>query len=211
MANSTYGVLIGQIDDIKADPADEKTPHYEIKVRTSDKDIYNVNINCQSRNEKFPRILYYIDNDCSLDLTNNLKNMNSGFHQIDYHKNINSNIAVDYIKQGLVKRNKMTKVPYDIEGENDLKGFLDMSLKKAIDNMEITIFVYGTYYSSDSCKGIHNIHMNQGNRDKYYKENDIYHDGCLFLHLTNTDKWTAYYLAFQNQSWNTDEKGNPQD
>lgn len=86
--------------------------------------------------------------------------MDEGFYEIDYENNINADIAVDYIRSALLKRNEMRPFPYDIKGENDLKGYIDKYMKKALNSGDITIYIFGTYYDN-GIKGIHNIHINQ--------------------------------------------------
>ena len=211
MSETKYGVLIGRVKEIEADLAGEKSPHYMIVVEISKEEVFNAAINCQSNNDQNPRVLYYADENCKTEITNNLKNMEPGFYEINYADNKNSNIAVDYIRRNLVSKGDMKPLPYDIKGENDLKGFIDRNMKKALNNDNVLVYVFGTYFIGSNGQGIHNIHMNQGNRDKHYEENQIYQDGCFYMYFTEEERWIAYYLAFQNQSWNTDEKGNPQD
>ncbi|QTL97386.1 DUF2278 family protein [Iocasia frigidifontis] len=208
MSNSKYGVLIGRVEEIKADPARDKTPHYKINIWIRDDEIYKVLINCQSINDKTPQLLYYMGEVCQAEITGILQNMEYGFHEIDYANNINPKIAVDYIRSGLFDPHKMKVIPYDISGKYDLRGLIEKDMKKALNNDGINIYVFGIHYNNDD-KGIHNIHMNQGNIEFYSDENRIYHDGCFFLHFTEEDKWFGYFLAFQNQSWCTDDGGNP--
>lgn len=210
MPNSKYGVLIGQVEKIMADVAFDKRPHYKIEVITGQKEKYDVSINCKSSDDNYPKVLYHAEENFKNDITDILSKMDSGFHEIDYENNLNANIAIDYIRSGLLEPNKMRPLPYDIKGENDLKGFIDKYMKKALNNDKVTIYVFGTCYES-GVKGIHNIHMNQGNRGTHYTENKTYHDGCFFIHFTEEENWIAYFLAFQSQSWNTDERGCPKD
>ena len=50
--------------------------------------------------------------------------------------------------------------------------------------------------------------MNQGNSGKYKKDNGIYQDGCLIVAYPDA-KWSAFFFAFQSQSFDTDDHGNP--
>lgn len=206
MSDSKYGVLIGKVVGINADPVRDKTPHYKVSVRTRDDEIYKVLINCQSINDKSPQLLYYIGEVCRAEISDILQNMEYGFHEVDHFNNINPEIAVDYIRSGLFDPHKMEVISYDIPGKYDLKGLLEKNMEKALNNNEVIIYAFGIHYGD---KGIHNIHMNQGNIGLHSDENQIYHDGCFFLHFTEEDKWLGYFLAFQNQSWCTDDRGNP--
>ena len=52
--------------------------------------------------------------------------------------------------------------------------------------------------------------MNQGNRDEHWHDNGIWSDGGLiFQWPSGIDRWSAIFLAFQTQSWHTDDRGNP--
>jgi uncharacterized protein YukJ len=52
------------------------------------------------------------------------------------------------------------------------------------------------------------IHMNQGNAAEFRKDNGVWQDGGLLLHLPSENRWVAVFLAFQSQCWHTgDVKG----
>jgi hypothetical protein len=57
--------------------------------------------------------------------------------------------------------------------------------------------------------GIHDVHMNQGNWDEHRDDNRPWADGGLLFHDVEREHWCAIFLAFQSQSWHTDEHGNP--
>lgn len=50
--------------------------------------------------------------------------------------------------------------------------------------------------------------MNQGNSGKYKKDNGVYQDGGLVFQYPN-GKWQAFFFAFQSQTFDTDDQGNP--
>ncbi|MFW6035977.1 MAG: YukJ family protein [Halanaerobiales bacterium] len=213
MVDDQYGVLIGNVKKIEPDLAGEKTPHYNIIIKIEKNEEFNAAINCQSTNEDYPRVLYYVDEDFEADIVNKLKEKDYGFHKIEYKKEINPGIAVDYIRSSYCNKEDMKVLSYDIEGDNDLKGFIDKNMKRALNDDNVILYVYGTYYDDDNSnnRGVHNIHMNQGNRGAHYQESEIYRDGCFFMYFSEEDRWIANFIAFQNQSWNTDEKGRPKD
>jgi hypothetical protein len=59
--------------------------------------------------------------------------------------------------------------------------------------------------------GIHDVHMNQGNRDEHWHDNGIWSDGGLIFEWREPgmDHWSAIFLAFQTQAWHTDDRGHP--
>ncbi len=74
-----------------------------------------------------------------------------------------------------------------------------------------TIFAFGSAYAdSGQVDGIHDIHMNQGNpAGSFSKDNGIWPDGAIFTYLPAAGSWTAIFIVFQTESWNTDSSGNP--
>lgn len=64
------------------------------------------------------------------------------------------------------------------------------------------------YFKFVPGNGIHDIHMNQGNGGKYKKDNGTYQDGGLVFQYPN-GKWQAFFFAFQSQTFDTDDRGNP--
>lgn len=76
-------------------------------------------------------------------------------------------------------------------------------MKTSKDDPDVDIYAYGEKIPS----GIHDIHMNQGNVESHTPEDGIWQDGGILFHYRNTDTWEAVFLAFQSQSWCTDEHG----
>jgi hypothetical protein len=54
--------------------------------------------------------------------------------------------------------------------------------------------------------GIHDIHMNQGNEGRFAGDNGVWQDGALLIHFPAQSQWVAFFLAFQSQSWHTDDR-----
>ena len=49
--------------------------------------------------------------------------------------------------------------------------------------------------------------MNQGNVEKWKADNGIWQDGGILIHFEKEEEWIGIFLAFQSQSWCTDEEG----
>ena len=62
-------------------------------------------------------------------------------------------------------------------------------------------------------RGIHDIHMNQGNPiGSFSDDNGPWQDGGLVFEFPHQKLWTAVFLKFQTQAWHTDDKtGDPID
>ncbi|NOJ73616.1 YukJ family protein [Paenibacillus alvei] len=203
---SRYGVLIGRV--IETDPETSgSTPHYGLIIETNEGEHYEVKINVRSKDRHMPDLLYIADENYNAHAITILPTMNFGFHDIDPN---NLEIAVDYIRSGLFNPNDMKVVPLTVPGEsNDLNEFIDKYMSKAKKEQDSAIvYVYGMHYTHGDL-GVHDVHMMQGNTKYQPEENGIYHDGCVLVHYTLENKWIAYFLAFQSQSWCTDDNGKP--
>ncbi|PIH55417.1 YukJ family protein [Paenibacillus sp. LK1] len=205
---SKYGVLIGNVVNLRKDnPVNDNDPHYNVTVEIDNQKKYDLPINVQSKDPNLPKLLYYSNPNYNAQAITILPNMEFGFHEIDYHHNVNADIAVDYIRSGLFNPNEMKILPVTISGErNDLYDFIDEYMNKALNNDDAVIYAYGTHFPGRG-KGVHNVHMNQGNTEFSRQENGTYHDGCFLIHFKNENKWVAYFLAFQSQSWCTENNG----
>jgi uncharacterized protein YukJ len=54
--------------------------------------------------------------------------------------------------------------------------------------------------------GVHDIHMNQGNSSTFTRDDGVFRDGALLIYLPERDSWIAVFLAFQSQSFQTDDR-----
>ena len=98
-----------------------------------------------------------------------------------------------------------------------LQNGVTLLISQAISDGNATLYAFGSAYAdSGEVDGIHDIHMNQGNPapGEYADDNGIWQDGALFLQMPslNSDPaqtWVAIFIAFQTESWNTDDNGNP--
>ena len=80
---------------------------------------------------------------------------------------------------------------------------------------DATLYAFGSAYAdAGQVDGIHDIHMNQGNpaRGGHAGDNGTWQDGALFLEMPDganaTPAFTAVFIAFATESWNTDGLGN---
>ena len=104
-------------------------------------------------------------------------------------------------------------------GTSALHLAIDTLIQKAIQD-KATVYAFGQtfrngtnstnpFFKFNPDQGIHDIHMNQGNpvnnRDD---ENGTYQDGGLIFSFPD-GTWAAAFSAFQSQSFNTDENGDP--
>jgi len=127
-------------------------------------------------------------------------------------------LALDFVRsqvvgQPIITLAQMALLPKKLALTNSADPALnavDTLLNQTIANKG-TIFAFGSAYSDKGkVDGIHDIHMNQGNPlNNHGSDNGIWQDGALFIHQPTTQTWTAVFIAFQTESWNTDNSGNP--
>ncbi len=84
-------------------------------------------------------------------------------------------------------------------------------LNQAVTDPGSVIYAFGSAFADGGVTdGIHDIHMNQGNPpNNHGNDNGIWQDGAVFVSLPGQATWTALFIAFQTESWTTDDAGNP--
>ncbi|KFN04358.1 DUF2278 family protein [Bacillus clarus] len=193
-----YGVLKGKVKQFQIDN-DNKTPHMHVKIQGENTKTYTIIINVKSK--KAPsEILYYAGENFNSEQITHLPDLEYGFTPIG---DSNSNIALDYIRGNLLDPCTMVPLPVNAAGkDNDLKEKLELYMSRA-QKPEVDIYAYGDKIPP----GIHDVHMNQGNVEEFFEDDGIWQDGGVLLHFKNTNNWVAIFLAFQSQSWCTDDDG----
>jgi uncharacterized protein YukJ len=48
--------------------------------------------------------------------------------------------------------------------------------------------------------------MNQGNSQRFRHDDGVWQDGGLLLYYPAQDQWVGIFLAFQSQTWHTDDQ-----
>lgn len=215
-----YGVLKGIAIEKEEERDDLESPHYQILMIGEENIKYRIAVNSKSIEEQ-PELLYLVDEKFNASVITILPKMNNGYTPINEN---NREIALDYIRSQLFDPTRMKILPSDFPGkDNDLHDLYNKYIQKAIDEKS-TIYIYGSKFGPENKKdkvfhfkptnGMHNIHMNQGNEDKpngekdHAEDNGICHDGGILIQYKD-NHWVAIFLAFQSQSWCTDNHGYP--
>ena len=173
--------------------------HYQVHLDDG-KQQHRAAINVRSQ-ESPERLLFRIDGDWQHPLSERLLALPPGLHSVHHA----AELRIDYIRNMSLDRHSMSTAV-----ETNLPGQLDSRIQKAI-GQQCNIFVFGERWLAEDTKdgifgfspssGIHNIHMNQGNSDRFEADNGVYQDGALFIFFPTESRWTAIFLAFQTQSW----------
>ncbi|SDM73841.1 Uncharacterized protein YukJ [Fictibacillus solisalsi] len=213
MSLNNYGVLKGKILDSKY--GSDASPHYQILVEGEEQTKYRVAVNIKS--QSYPsEVLYFVSDQFQSEDLAALPNLPAGFTDI---KNNNPDIALDFIRGNLFDPKKMVPLPADVEGpDNDLNEKLSFYIEKAQQEKAV-LYAFGQrwgpenntpdqYFGFTPGNGIHDIHMNQGNVGRWKRDNGTWQDGGLMLYFEESNSWVGTFLAFQSQSWCTDDQGN---
>jgi acid phosphatase type 7 len=197
-----YSVLAGHpVDGELVWPHNhQKPPHYMIKVRAGSK-TYQVAVNVQSQD--FSEVLYLIDFQFRPPQEDALRALSPGLTSLDSEP---GGLALDFVRQGLVRPEDMTKLPKPSLGHgSQLLGAIQTLAAAARQDPDSTLYAFGSAFPD----GIHDIHMNQGNPPPHEGDNGTWRDGAVFVFLPSSQRWIGVFLAFQTQVWTTDAKGNP--
>lgn len=214
MALRGYGALVGRVVDRRAEPGQE-TPHYQLHVAADSVD-YRVAVNVMS-NSTPADLLFAADEHFEHPMLADLVGLGEGFHPLT---STPGGAALDYVRANAVTRADMHVVPSDLPGpDNDLADKLEHYVTRAMADPQARVFALGQRWGPEDAKpdkvfgfspgnGVHDIHMNQGNDLGHARDDGIWQDGALLLHFprqASPDQWVAIFLAFQSQSWHTDE------
>jgi uncharacterized protein YukJ len=217
-----YGILKGTALKSETERHDKKSPHYQILVEGNG-EKFRVPVNVKSVKTP-PDLLVKLVLDFQHPITSQLTQLPSGFTEIPLAERKAGGIALDYIRMNLAKQADLQVVRADLEGrDNDLNDLLEGIILPILNDAQVDIYAFGEPWGPENKKdkvfgfqpgrGIHNIHMNQGNREApFADENGVYQDGGLLIHLKQENRWIAFFSAFQSQSFHTNDlTGNPLD
>ena len=209
MAIKNYGVLKGKAIDSKNGIG--KNPHFQVLISDDDM-LYRIAVNVKSKAEP-SSLLYFMDEDYNHPVTQDLEDLSFGFHHLKHKP---GGMAFDYIRGNHFDTSGMKPLPHDIPGpDNDLNELIHRYIAKAISMENSVVYAFGEkwgpetkrdkYFGFKPGNGIHDIHMNQGNSEKWQKYDGVWQDGGLIVHLPDEQKWIAIFLAFQSQCFHTDD------
>jgi uncharacterized protein YukJ len=212
-----YSVFTGRVLDREVEGT-SRTPHYYILVDGGGQQ-FRVAVNTRSGTSHFRKadLLYFADDDFRHPITHDLEIVADGILAVTSQP---GGLALDYQRGGMFDHRDMRRIPADRPGpHNDLVEELDDRVQRAILDPAIRLHAYGTRWGPERRpdhvfgfqpgNGIHDVHMNQGNWDEHWRDNAIWSDGGLIFHDPGAGRWSALFLAFQTQSWYTDDQGDP--
>jgi uncharacterized protein YukJ len=179
-------------------------PHFGIPVQTGS-GTFTVDVNVQSFDGS--EVLYAIIQNFTPPHAAALLALPNGVTSLSCQPGA---FARDYVRESIngaqmISRDAMTLLPIgdDIQDQ--------VATNQAIQDENSALYAFGSSNAdADGSSGTHNIHMNQGNPlNSHGQDNGIWQDGALFLYLPSQNQWIAVFLAFQTETWQTDDQGNP--
>jgi uncharacterized protein YukJ len=205
-----YGVLVGSVVD-GAESPDGNSPHYEIWVKGGGD--HRIAVNVQSVDDS--EVLAFVDADFKssgkLDL-NALLNGDSGFRPLQTGPD--GTDGLDYLRDNLFPIDQMRPIPAEGSGVS-LKNLLDANVERAKADASARVIAFGEHFEDPGQadrsfgfrpeRGIHDIHMMQGNGGQFANDNRVHGDGALFLCFNNGQEIVALFVRFQTQSVRTDD------
>jgi uncharacterized protein YukJ len=200
----SYGVLVGRAVSGEPERDDPVSPHYRLRVAAGGVE-WRVLVTVKSSRAVGvgAQVLYRAEEHFQHILLERAASLTPGFHPLP---RMRGGLALDYVRGHLVDRHAMRPLPYHDAGQdNDLNDHLHRYVRRATHAPSARVFVWGEAFPGGH--GMHNVHMNQGNprSGPYASDNGVWQDGAIFFHLGRTDRWTAVFLAFQTQAWQTDD------
>ncbi|WP_035664220.1 DUF2278 family protein, partial [Bradyrhizobium sp. Ec3.3] len=206
-----YGVLVGTVVD-GLQSSDGSSPHYEIHVGGAGD--YRIAVNVQSVDDS--EVLAYFDADFARSGTLDLKPYlqgNRGFRRLETGPSGSG--GLDYLRDKLFPVDAMQPIPATGRGVS-LKNLLNANIKRAKADRHAMVVAFGEYFEDHGQtdkyfhfrpeRGIHDIHMMQGNRGQFASDNRTHGDGALFISFDKGQEIVALFVRFQTQSLHTDDR-----
>jgi uncharacterized protein YukJ len=203
----TYGILVGKIQDGQMD-AGGKSPHYEIWVK-ADGD-YRIAVNVQSVDGS--DVLALFDPDFKEATKLNLPARAAGAAGFTPLRTGPGGEGLDYLRDNIFPVDKMSSIPPEGAGIT-LANLLDGQIERAKADDDAVVLACGEFFrdqGSDATfgfspeRGVHDIHMMQGNTGNFANDNRVNGDGALFIRFTGGET-IALFTRFTVQEIPTDD------
>jgi uncharacterized protein YukJ len=201
---------------LKARPIDRRlgagdNPHYQV-LCADDADRHRIAINVKSKLSP-SELEYAIVPRFTHPIVARLGELKIGLHKIDRKPN---GLALDFIRGNLFDPRVMVPLPFSVAGpDNDLNDKIDHYVQRAMADETALVYAFGEtwgpepardkYFGFTPGRGIHDIHMNQGNVGSFVKDDGVWQDGGLIFGFPQQNLFVGIFLKFQSQAWHTDD------
>lgn len=205
-----YGVLRGSAVDRRL--ASGSNGHYQVHVVDETTD-WRIAVNVASALAP-SELRYVVVSEFAHPLLDDLAALRVGWNDLPSRA---GGAALDFIRGNLFDPQALRALPFDLPGpDNDLNEKLDHYVGRAVGDELATVYAFGERWGPEEGRkdtifgflpgnGVHDIHMNQGNVGRFTADDGVWQDGALLLQFPSPEQWVAIFLAFQSQSWHTDD------
>jgi len=205
-----YGVLAGRVVGSRAEGGAD-SPHFELHIEAAS-GHFRVAVNVLSKGSP-PELLYLAVEDFRHPMLEAVAALPDGFTPVPSQP---GGLALDFIRGNLFDRAAFRIMPATAPGPaNDLAEALTHVAERAQGDPVARVFAFGERWGPEPGSdpvfgfqpgnGIHDIHMNQGNSGQFVGDDGVWQDGGLLFRFPDPDRWVAVFLAFQSQTWHTDD------
>lgn len=207
----SYGVLVGHVLATRREGREDRSPHYQIHVDAGGMS-HRIAVNVLS--QQAPSELRYLIVDGFVHpVLDAVVPLDAGWTGLSPQP---GGACLDYVRGNLFDPGQMRLLPPDLPGsDNDLADLFDHHVERAAQDHDVVLYAFGERWGPEPDadqvfgfrpgNGVHDIHMNQGNSARFRRDDGVWQDGGLLLHHLSTDRWVGVFLAFQSQSWHTDD------
>lgn len=125
-------------------------------------------------------------------------------------------LTLDYIHEPLFDRTTMRHLPKHVTGaDNDVQDHLELYATQAKNEAGAIVYVFGSFWRNqqfppdrvlNTNRGVHDVHMNQGNDTAHRRDDGVYQDGGVIFYFPQTDRYVGAFLAFNTQVWFTNDQ-----
>ena len=207
----SYGVLVGTIRDGREDPAGH-SPHYEIWVQADQ--IYRIAVTVRSVDGS--DVVAHYDPNFTKPTKLDLAGLSAGAKGFRGLMTGPGGAGLDYLRDDLFPIAAMAPIPPEGQGVT-LSNLLDGQVERAKADRTAVVIAFGEFFQDPGRdetfdfapeRGVHDIHMMQGNSGSFANYNRINGDGALFIRFAGGET-VALFVRFSVQSTATDDRGNP--
>lgn len=205
-----YSVLKGR--PVNNRIATGASPHYQILV-SANGELHRIAINVRSQDGS--EVEFLVRSRFEHPITERIAALEEGLAKAPPTPD---GIALDFIRSNLMQPWELKPLLLSAAGpDNDLNEKIDAYVQRAMSDETAFIYAFGEtwgpetnkadkYFGFKPGRGIHDIHMNQGNPPgQYSDDNGPYQDGGLIFQFPDQDQWVGIFLKFQSQAWHSDD------
>ncbi len=203
----TYGVLVGTVLDGREDAG--RSPHYEIRVGGNGDFRVAVNV----RSETGSDVVAFLTDNFASSTKRDIPSLAAGpkgFHSLATGPN---GLGLDYLRDNLFDLSSMVQIPPDGPGATLTPDF-DARIEAAKADPDAVLVAFGDFFDDPGAdqtfnfspeRGVHDLHMMQGNSGGFADDNRVNGDGALFIRY-GTGRTFAFFARFSTQVLTTDPR-----